>query len=159
MATTTEPLLPGWDELMALPALVEGQSGELRIQTHDSRVWTARGGLSTGEPYEHTVYVETVDHVGRWLELGHYSGDLPPRSLPGLDANTLARQRQIVADEHRMRRPEGRVRAFLDAYPHDGSSNVHPEHIYTFNMHTLTWSDLDALCRAVSHNRVRSDDG
>lgn len=42
-----------------------------------------------------------------------------------------------------------RVREFLHAYPNDGSSNVDPEHIYTYgadgDLHTLTWSDLDAI--------------
>lgn len=41
-----------------------------------------------------------------------------------------------------------RVRAFLRAYPNEGPpTNLDPDRIYTFNDHTLTWSDLDALCR------------
>lgn len=35
-----------------------------------------------------------------------------------------------------------RVAAFLEQYPHDGSSNIDAENIYTFNLHTLRWSDL-----------------
>ena len=56
-----------------------------------------------------------------------------------------------------------RVREFLDAYPNDGSSNVDPEHIYTYGadgeLHTLNWSDLDKLCRFFETVTAGSLDG
>jgi hypothetical protein len=42
-----------------------------------------------------------------------------------------------------------RVDAFLRAYPHDGSSNIDGERIYTYNLHTLRWSDLRLLVDSV----------
>lgn len=72
---------PRWAALVALPVLDEAQGCDLRIDTGDLRVWTSRMGLEDGEPYARTVYVEALrDH--RWLDVGHYDGDHPPRSLP-----------------------------------------------------------------------------
>ncbi len=81
-------LLPGWEALTALDSLHSGQVHELRIDTGDFRVWTSRCTLADGEPYEHTVHVERLDD-GRWIDLGHYDGDAPPRGLPGLTPHAL----------------------------------------------------------------------
>ena len=89
--------LPYWHELVALPTLTEGWASDLRIDTGTFRVWTARTGLADGEPFEHTVYVETyLDRTTNhgpdtgWNDLGHYDGDNPPRSLPGVTPHDLA---------------------------------------------------------------------
>ena len=76
-------LMPSWAELTPLNVLSQGWNADLRIDTGDFRVWTARTGLADGEPYERTVYVEVFDG-GRWNDLGHYDGDDPPRGLPGV---------------------------------------------------------------------------
>ncbi len=84
-----EVLLPGWEALTALDSLHPGHFLDLRIDTGDFRVWTSRCGLADGEPFEHTVHVETLSEDGPWLDLGHYDGDAPPRGLPGLTPHAL----------------------------------------------------------------------
>lgn len=90
-----ERLLPGWQSLLALPVLCQGQADDLRIDTGEFRVSTSRCGLADGEPYEHTVYVEAYDFFreepGRsgWITIGHYDGDEPPRGLPGITPHAL----------------------------------------------------------------------
>lgn len=41
-----------------------------------------------------------------------------------------------------------RLDEFLDAYPHEGQTNLDPDQIYTFNDKTLLWSDLRVLVDA-----------
>ena len=76
-------IMPDWDTLTARPSQCEAQSCDLRVDTVDFRLWTARTGLDEGEPYERTVYVELLTDT-RWVNLGHYDGDEPPRGLPGV---------------------------------------------------------------------------
>jgi hypothetical protein len=90
----TENVMPDWDALVARPVLQEGWAWDLRVDTGEFRLWTARTGLADGEPYEHTVYVELFDEgrwvsadewaTARWCDVGHYDGDDPPRGLPGV---------------------------------------------------------------------------
>ncbi len=89
-----EELLPDWETLTALDSLSESTFHDLRIDTGDFRVWTSRANLADGEPYPHTVYVETrTENADRsrelWQALGHYDGDAPPRGLPGLTPHAL----------------------------------------------------------------------
>jgi hypothetical protein len=101
--------LPEWERLMKLPVMYSNHTADLRLEVHypaetnfaDVRLWTTRGGLADGEPFEHTVYVEVRDIVmaeimpgaggngGTWYDLGHYDGDNPPEGLPGLTATAL----------------------------------------------------------------------
>lgn len=81
--------LPDWIELTTIEPLDSGWNADLRIDTGDFRVWTARTGLDDGEPYERTVYVETYGPTG-WTDLGHYDGDEPPTGLPGMTPHALA---------------------------------------------------------------------
>jgi hypothetical protein len=77
-------LLPSWHELVARPVISSGWNADLRVDTGDVRVWTARTGLEDGEPFEQTVYVEVLDEATGWLDCGHYDGTDPPNGLPGV---------------------------------------------------------------------------
>ena len=85
--TSTE--LPTWAELHNCPSLCQTQTSDLRIDTGDFRIWTSRMTLADGEPYERTVYAEFYSEDFRWNDLGHYDGDEPPRSLPGMSPHAL----------------------------------------------------------------------
>lgn len=76
-------LLPGWVDLLRCPVLVGGWAWDLRVDTGEFRLWTARTGLADGEPFARTVYVEVLDERG-WVDVGHYNGDDPPHGLPGV---------------------------------------------------------------------------
>lgn len=83
-------LLPYWHELTALAPRSDGHIADLRIDTGDFRLWTSRCSTADGEPFDCTVHAEVLDtYVGRWLDLGHYDGEEPPRGLPGLTPHAL----------------------------------------------------------------------
>ena len=88
----TSAELPTWAELHNLPSLCSSQCLDLRIDTGDFRIWTSRMSLADGEPYARTVYAEFYEPDARnfgWHDLGHYDGDKPPRSLPGMSPHAL----------------------------------------------------------------------
>lgn len=61
-------------ELDALPRLAQGQAADLKVDDGDGvRVWLHRTGLADGEPYEHTITVETLTD-GRWTDHASYDG-------------------------------------------------------------------------------------
>ena len=92
------PRLPFWHELMAIEKVLGGQMADLRIDTGDFRIWTSRMDLDDGEPFEKTVYVEVNDD-GWWKDLGHYDGDEPPRSLPGVTHHAFRGHLKADPDE------------------------------------------------------------
>lgn len=72
--------LPHIDLLDAMATIEIAQASDLKISHPDIRVWVSRCGLADGEPYERTVYLETLIS-GRWYVFGHYDGTNPPEQI------------------------------------------------------------------------------
>lgn len=89
---------PSWAELVALPVLSSGHTTDLRAEGDIPgsrftryRLFTSRGGVADGEPFEHTVYVEALDPATTtWTPFGHYDGDRPGSSNWALSAGLRA---------------------------------------------------------------------
>lgn len=80
---TAHRQMPHIDLLDALPTIEIAQASDLKISHSNVRVWVSRCGLPDGEPYEHTVYIETI-FLGRWVLRGHYDGQNPPEQIMGI---------------------------------------------------------------------------
>ncbi|MFA5937377.1 MAG: hypothetical protein WC822_05905 [Candidatus Paceibacterota bacterium] len=67
-------------ELEAMPTLSVGQADNLKLVVEDEdgtqrlRYWLSRCSVEDGEPFEHTVYVETPWKEG-WCTALAYNGD------------------------------------------------------------------------------------
>lgn len=83
--------MPTAAALYGMPTLCVSQACDLKIELRgEVRVWLSRCGLDDGEPFARTIYIELFDaDQGRWVDVGHYDGDDPPRGLPGITALML----------------------------------------------------------------------
>lgn len=79
---TAHRQMPHIDLLDALPTIEIAQASDLKISHSNVRVWVSRCGLPDGEPYERTVYLETLIS-GMWFVFGHYDGQNPPEQIMG----------------------------------------------------------------------------
>lgn len=65
-----------FETLEKKPTISDALTGALKIHTENHRYWISGYGIEEGEPFEHTIYVESkVD--GRWVLLDCYNGDSP----------------------------------------------------------------------------------
>ena len=82
---TAHRQMPHIDLLDALPTIEIAQASDLKISHSNVRVWVSRCGLPDGEPYERTVYIETIDFgTYTWAVRGHYDGQNPPEQIMGI---------------------------------------------------------------------------
>jgi hypothetical protein len=61
-------------ELEAMPTLSQGHDADLKVDDGRTRVWLHRTGPEDGEPYPHTVTVETYDG-NRWNMAERYGAE------------------------------------------------------------------------------------
>ena len=80
---TAHRQMPHIDLLDALPTIETAHASDLKISHSNVRVWVSRCGLPDGEPYERTVYIETI-FLSRWVLRGHYDGQNPPEQIMGI---------------------------------------------------------------------------
>jgi hypothetical protein len=59
------------EDLEELPTLAQGQTGNLKIENKDRRVWLSRCTVADGEPYDNMVTIERR-RDGRWVTATTY---------------------------------------------------------------------------------------
>lgn len=100
-ATTQDPPATPWANLLdMLPTITQAQTADLKVDTGDTRVWQARTTTADGEPFDRTIYVETLSR-GRWLDVGYFDGDeTDPRPVGTLGDAWNATYRRLGVDIH-----------------------------------------------------------